>query len=154
VATEPDVPTTVEPDPTEPRTDTSDVPASSTTSTAPSTTTSTTPPLPEFPPEFAGMAHGQPAWGLYLAIAPPDQWESPEIEAASAAAEAAGYGPAGGGDINCDNGATEALGVEQNSVASAVYFETEALANQAKAAFEARGTEVVGVVYVTTYCMD
>jgi cytoskeletal protein RodZ len=145
VVTQPTLPsTTAAPDPS----------TTETPSTSPSTTPSTTPALPEFPPQFTGIAHRQPAWGLYLAVVPPGQYEAPELAAASAAAENAGYGPIGGGDINCDEGAYETLGKEQNSVAAAVYFETEAQANQAKAAFEARGTQVVGVAHVLTGCMD
>jgi cytoskeletal protein RodZ len=153
VVTQPTVPpTTAAPDPSTTETPTTETP-STTPSTTPSSTTPSAPALPEFPPELSTV-HGQPAWGLYLAVVPPGQYEAPELAAASAAAEAAGYGPAGGGDINCDQVAYEVLGKEQNSVTAAVYFATEAQANQARAAFEARGQSVVGIAHVTTYCLD
>jgi hypothetical protein len=56
--------------------------------------------------------------------------------------------------LACDQGAAEALRVDSPSVASSLYFATEAAANQARAAFEARGHQLVGITRVTTYCLD
>ncbi len=123
------------------------------TTTTPTPTTTVTPAEPEFPPERTSLEHGGPTWGLYLAVAAPGDYESPVLQAATAAATAAGY-RSGPGDLSCDQGAAEALGVEAGAVGVALYFETEAQANQARAAFEAEAQEVVGVVNVTTYCMD
>jgi hypothetical protein len=127
--------------------------ASSTTST---TSTTTEPPaLPAFPPEFTGLTHGGEAWALYLAIAPPGQYDAPELLAADAAAAEAGYGSGGGfGELACDRGAPEALGRDGTSLAAAVYFETQAEAQQAQDAFQSRGQPVVGIVHVETGCLD
>lgn len=133
--------------------------SSTTSSTTPSTsstssTTASQPRLPEFPPEFTGLTQGGRAWALYLAVVPPGQYDAPELAAANSAAAEAGYGGAGPSDLGCDQGAPEALGRDSSSVTAPVYFETEAQANQAQAAFAARGDQVVGIVNVTTYCLD
>jgi hypothetical protein len=88
-------------------------------------------------------------------VAPEGDSQSPALLAADAARAEVGYtSGAGFGSLSCDQGAAEALGADPASLTSSLYFETEAQANQAQAAFEARGYEVVGVVHVTTYCLD
>jgi hypothetical protein len=87
---------------------------------------------------------------LYLAVVPDDQRGSPEYQAALAASAQAGYGGFGGGDL----GAPEALGRDSSSSTVAVYFESQAQAEQARATFQARDHSVVGVVQVATYCLD
>jgi hypothetical protein len=143
-------PETTLPEPTTPSTTT----PTSTTEATTTTTSSTVPPLPEFPAEM-GVMHGQPAWGLYLAIAPDGESGAPQMVAAIQAKADAGYGDSGGySDLGCDQGAAEVLGVDPSSFTVAAYYETEAIANQAREAFEARGTEVVGIAFVRTYCLD
>jgi hypothetical protein len=129
--------------------------ASASTSSTPSTSATTTapPPLPAFPPQLT-PTHGNQAWALYLAVVPPGEYEAPELRAADAAAASAGYGEAGGGELTCDQGAAEALGRDPTSLSAAVYFATEAQAAEARAAFQARGHQVVGIALVTTYCLD
>jgi hypothetical protein len=126
----------------------------STASSATSSSTTSTTSLPEFPAEFTGLTQGGQAWAVYLAIAPPGQYEGPEITAANGASNEAGYGDSGPGDLTCDQGAAEALGRDPASVKAAVYFATQADAAQAQAAFEARGHQVVGIANVTTMCLD
>jgi len=139
--------TTGEPTPSSPTT------SSTTSSTSSTSTTPATTALPEFPPELTGLSQGSPAWALYLAVAP--QSDSPELLAADAAAGDAGYGSGTGfSNVGCDWGAPEALGVSSDWYSAAVYFETESAAEQARSAFEARGHPPVGVVQVTTYCLD
>ena len=88
-------------------------------------------------------------------MAPAGQYDAPELQAADAARGEAGYGSGGGfGQLACDRGAPEALGRDGTSIAASVYFRTQAQAQQARAAFEARGHSVVGVVHVRTYCLD
>jgi hypothetical protein len=161
IATQPEVPTTVQPNPTEPGTDPADTPVTSTTApttTAPSTTTAPT--LPEFPPEDPLM-HGKTTWGLYLVVMPAGEASvnSPEFQAALQAAEDAGYSQAEGySGIGCDDGAAEGLGLDpadgEELISPAIYFASEDLANQARDAFEARGQSVQGIAHVTTYCLD
>ena len=140
--------------------DTTTTTSTSVASTTPSTTaTSSTiaepPSLPAFPPEFTGLTHGGNAWALYLAIAPPGQYDAPELQAADAARAEAGYRSGGGfSDLACDQGAPEALGRDGSSQAAAVYFQTQAQAQQAQDAFQARGHPVVGIVNVQTGCLD
>ena len=167
VATQPTTPTTAPPDrPADPpaegtrpttssSTTTTSTTTTSTTATEPSSTTaSSAPPLPDFPPEFEAVTHGGEAWGLYLALAPSDAYDAPELAAADQAARAAGYGPTGAGSLACDRGAAEALGADPSSLATVVYFETRAQADQARDAFEARDHSVVGVAHVVTGCLD
>jgi hypothetical protein len=128
---------------------TSTVIATTTTSTLP--TTSTT--LPEFPPAKDALEHGGDAWAVYLAVA--DDFGDPSLDEASSLAETYGYF-AGVTDINCDQGAGEAVGVASggSEVVVGVYFDTELDANQFVLAYEARGNAVAGVGLVQTYCLD
>ena len=57
-------------------------------------------------------------------------------------------------DLGCNQGAAKALGVEASSITASLYFETQDQANQARAAFEARGQQAVGVAHVAMYCLD
>jgi hypothetical protein len=156
-ATQPDGPsTTVEPDQDDPSVidtpGTSDTTVATTSTTVETTTTSSAPPMPEFPPE-AAPTHGQPIWGVYLATTPEGQVDSPAFAAALQAIADAGYAE-GYGSLGCDQGAEEVIGGDSATLAASAYFTTEAVADQARAAFEARGQTVLGVVNVTTYCLD
>jgi hypothetical protein len=157
VVTQPTVPpTTAAPDPS--TTETPSTSPSTTPSATPSSTAPAPPALPEFPPEDP-LEHGKPTWGLYLVVLPEGQAsvDSPEFSAAQQAARDAGYSQAEGySGIGCDHGAAEGLGLDPNAdlIAPAVYFASEAQADQARAAFEARGQSVAGIAHVTPYCLD
>jgi hypothetical protein len=158
VATEPTVPpTTVQPDPSTTETPNTTVSTTATTAASQDSSTTTTPPtaaLPEFPAE-APPLHGGTRWAVYLAIVPEGQQDDPGFQAAQQATIDAGY-PTGGSyaPLSCDDGAAQAFGKDPTSWGVGNYFETEALANQARDAYEARGHQVLGVVAVTTYCLD
>jgi hypothetical protein len=130
-----------------------------TTTAAPSTTalpstTATVPPADnaEFPPE-APLGHGGTTWALYLAIS--DDPEDPVLEAARQSATDAGYlSEQAGGSLGCDEGAPEALNASTDTMAVAVYFATQAEAEQARTAFASRGQDAVDIVEVTNYCLD
>jgi hypothetical protein len=110
--------------------------------------------LPAFPPETT-LTHGGTAWGVYLAVVSTDDpVNDPVLTEAGRVAGEAGYGPTRASDLGCDQGAPEALGAEPHAMAVAVYVDTQGRAEQARAAFEARGDNVRGVAHVTTYCMD
>lgn len=113
-------------------------------------TTTTT--LPEFPP--AGeLEHGGESWAVYLAFA--DDFSDPSLSEASALAESYGFF-AGTTDINCDQGAAEAIGVAPggSEAVAGVYFDSEIDANQFVLAYEARGHSVAGIGLVQTFCLD
>lgn len=87
-----------------------------------------------------------------MILAGTDDFGDPALEAAQEAAAAAGYST---GPTDCDFGAGEALGRPEDvsTVSVSVYLETEADAQAALLAFEARGVSgVVGTVL--TYCLD
>ncbi|HEX6145362.1 MAG TPA: hypothetical protein VF083_01200 [Acidimicrobiia bacterium] len=123
------------------------------TATLPSTTTTappepTTTDLPGFPPERESLEHGGDAWVVVLAGS--DNVNDPALTEAIQAAEDAGYAT---GPTDCDEGAEAALGMPDGTLTVSVYFETEADAEAALLAFEARG--VTGVVaLVQTFCLD
>jgi hypothetical protein len=126
-----------------------------TTSTLATTTTTaaTTTTLPEFPPPASELTHGGESWAVYLAVA--DVFTAPELEEAQELADTYGF-LAGIGDLACDQGGTEALGLDPNGdwAAVAVYFDGEAEAEQFVDAFEARGHTVAGLGLVETFCLD
>lgn len=131
--------------------------APTTTTTAPTSTTTeptstitepvTTVALPVFPHERLELTHGGDAWVVVLAAA--EYYDDPAIEAAVAVADSFGFHT---GATDCDVGASEALGVPEGVTVS-VYFESEADAQAALLAFQARGVDGV-VALVRTFCMD
>jgi hypothetical protein len=130
--------------------------APTTTSTIATTTTTvaaTTTTLPEFPQTATSITHGGESWAVYLAVA--GDFGAPELEEAKALADT--YGLLDGeGDLGCDQGGAEALGLDPNDewAVVSVYFDTEADARQFVDAFEARGHTVAGMGLVLTYCLD
>lgn len=124
--------------------------ASSTTATTASTTTTSAGPT-EFPPARAQLEHGQPTWAVVLDGA--GDPNDPALTAAVAAAADAGYET---GPTDCDEGAPEAIGFQDETgfYTVSVYFETQADAEQALAAFRADGVEGGAVAEVTTFCLD
>ncbi len=124
--------------------------APTTTTTLTPTTTSTT--AVAAPPPTAAISHGQLAWAVYLGL-----WDEAPDEAAraeaAAPATAVGYEVEGWGDVGCDQGAAEALGVDPSGghFASGLYFATEA---DAEAAAALIGDGVLAVAEVQTFCLD
>lgn len=103
-------------------------------------------PLPVQPPEVS-PTHGGVVWGLYLAVGP--TLDDADMEGAVRQAEELGYTPSSG-DLACDDGAADALGVDVSSSGVAVYFATREDAEAATQFFDAW----VGIARVTTYCLD
>lgn len=130
-----------------------------TTTTEPPTTTTTEPPATTttapraFPPQVTEGTQGGSIWGAYLAVAP--AFGDPALAEAAARAQAVGYTNVSerGGQLACDQGATEALGLdpEVDWYGTALYFATEADARLFEELFE---PEIVGIALVQTYCMD
>ena len=137
-------------------TSTSSAPTTSTTTMLDTTTTtlsSTTTSLPPFPSAESQLEHGGESWAVYLAVA--GDFADPALDEAAATAQSYGFF-AGATDINCDQGAAEAVGVAPggSEAVVGVYFDSELDANQFVVAIEARGHEVVGVGLVQTFCLD
>lgn len=113
----------------------------------------TTATVPAWPPALTGGTQGGEAWGVYLAVAYAEEGvDAPELVEAKAQAAAVGYN-AGSGDVACDQGASEALGLdpERSYLTVAVYFATEA---DARLFVDLYQPGVVGLAAVETYCMD
>jgi hypothetical protein len=99
------------------------------------------------------LEHGGEAWAVYVAVA--SDFDAPEIAAGAGLLEELGYF-GGGGDLGCDQGAAEALGLDpsQSWTATAVYFETEEDAQAFVNAYESLGHQAVGYALVQTFCLD
>jgi hypothetical protein len=106
---------------------------------------------PADPPPATPIEHGGTYWGLYLAVAA--DADEPEFIEWSAQAEAAGYA-SGPGELACDDGAADGLGVPVDWFGVAVYFSTREDAEAAGAWFAANHGEPYGIARVTTYCLD
>ena len=108
------------------------------------------PAAPVFPEE-AAVEHGGRSTAVYLAVA--YDGSDPELARAYAQAREVGYSGVGIGDVACDQGAGEALGLDPARAYSrvAVYFPDRATAQQFVDAYE---PGVVGIADVTTYCLD
>ena len=121
-------------------------PLPSISSTVPTPATTGTPP-PARPVE-ADISHGDEVWGAYVAVV--DSFESEAAVAAKARVTELGYTPSGG-DIGCDDGASEALGLPSDAMVVAVYLTTQ----EGAATFvEMYGAGAVGFAHVTLLCLD
>lgn len=132
--------------------DDDDMDATATTGTSAASTTTAADERPAFPPARTDLEHGGRSWAVVLAAAADDA-DSPVLQQAVADAEAAGYRS---GPTDCDMGADVALGFSEDETVYtvSVYFETEADARQALAAFEQRGVAGGVVAEVQTFCLD
>ena len=99
-------------------------------------------------PDEAPAAHGEPTWGVYLAVG---DVTDPTVQEAYDHAISLGYAGAGIGQLGCDEGAAEALGADQADMRVAVYFDSREKAEEFVAMYD---QPTVGVVEVTTYCLD
>ena len=120
-----------------------------TTSTPPTTTLAPLPPTQEQP------VHGGDAWAVYLAVS--TDISDPEIADAIALLEDLGYVAGwGSGDLACDQGGAQAVGVDpsDNYAVVGAYFDTALDAARFVVALDARGHSVLGIGLVQTYCLD
>jgi hypothetical protein len=102
-----------------------------------------------WPPELASIEHGDLVWAAYVAVGLPS-FDSPEWAEVEARLAAVGY-EVSGGELACDVGAPEALGQDPQTLGMAVYFASQADAQQFAELYE---HEVVGVVEVQLLCLD
>ncbi|MGH2545956.1 MAG: hypothetical protein ACRDHJ_03660 [Actinomycetota bacterium] len=114
------------------------------TATSPSATP--TPDQVEMPSPVA-PEHGGTYWAVYLAVG-----EGPDLEDAIAyLTEERGIEFFGPTDVNCDEGAGEALSPGAGPLSVGVYFETD---EDARAWAETLPGPPVGIVEVRTFCLD
>ena len=121
------------------------------TNRATTTTTATTVLRHRFPPE-AQLRHGERFYAVFVAVERTSS--APELTRAKEELQKVGYTVyPGATDINCDQGAREALRLAPSVdyFVEAVYFLTRQEAQQFVDAFE---PGVVGTAFVTVYCRD
>ena len=128
---------------------------SATETPVPTTTTPPTAPLAPLPPTQEQAVHGGSAWAVYLAVSA--DISAPEIADAIALLEDLGYVAGwGSGDLACDQGGAQAVGVDpsDNYAVVGAYFDTALDAARFVVALDARGHSVLGIGLVQTYCLD
>jgi hypothetical protein len=117
---------------------------------SPSATESPSPsesPKPPLPTAVENPKQGGTYFGVYLAVGP-----ATDPKLVTAAQDAAGLGyRAFPGDISCDHGAAEALGVSNDLFAVAIYFKFKA---QAKDLLPWLDEPPLAIAQVQTYCAD
>ena len=97
--------------------------------------------------------HGGDAWAVYLAV--DEDADAESLTGANLLLADLGY-PSGTGDLGCDIGGAELLGVDPETryYAVAVYFHTEGEATRFVTGLAARGHAVEGMGLVRTICLD
>jgi hypothetical protein len=106
---------------------------------------------PEASAEFAPVApeQGGTYFGVYVAIAKPGDEAS--LQASAEALDAIGISEYSIGDISCDEGAAEELGVPKDSGRVAVYFTTR---EEADAFTASLPSPILRIARVKTFCLD
>ncbi|WP_146899698.1 hypothetical protein [Cellulomonas aerilata] len=133
-----------------PATPTATPSATPTPTPAPTATPTATaaPPAAPTPPPLAEPTHGGTAWGVYLAVqSSPDD---PAWVQSGTRLEEMGY-VASEGNLACDVEAPDALGLPPEAVVRSVHFTTRADADLFASLY---GAQVLGIVEVTTLCLD
>jgi|1186.fasta_scaffold272813_2 hypothetical protein len=132
-----------------------DEPAADPTRSSPPTPVPSQRPAPgkPGPPPEVQAAQGAQVWAVYLAVAEADDpsGEALLAETSHHVLSTFGYSGSGIGDVSCDQGAAEQLGLDPPNQRVAVYFDSAASAQQFVGAYDRRS---VGSARVTTYCLD
>jgi hypothetical protein len=123
--------------------------ASATGTTSPTATTV----VAGWPPALGEPQHGDPVWAVYLAVG--HSAADPVVDQAVRDAATVGY-QAVVGDIACDEGAMQALRLDQYDYWSGatLYFANESDARSFAAAFSAKVHPPRGVASVDVGCLD
>jgi hypothetical protein len=122
---------------------------------APTTSIPPTATLAPLPPTQEEPVHGGDAWAVYLALS--TDISDPEIVEAIALLEDLGYAAGwGSGDLACDQGGAQAVGVDPSDGYAMVgaYFDSALDAARFVVALDTRGQSVRGIGRVQTYCLD
>ncbi len=125
-------------------------PAPSPTPTAPADgTPSFTPdPADEVPEPTYDLSQGMDVWGVYFIAT---SYEDPELEETINTLQAIGYKPSSG-DVACDQGAAESLGLSPKQRARvALYFTSRRAAEEFATRIEPRP---IGIARVRLFCLD
>lgn len=93
--------------------------------------------------------HGGTYFGVYVAIA--DAGDEAALQQSAEALDALGYNQYSLGDISCDEGAADQLGVPEDSGRVAVYFETR---DEAGAFTQSLPSPILRIAKVRTFCLD
>lgn len=88
-------------------------------------------------------------FGVYVAIA--DAGDEAALQQSAEALDAIGHHQYSLGDISCDEGAAEQLGVPEDSGRVAVYFETR---EEAGAFTQSLPSPILRIAKVRTFCLD
>ncbi len=137
---------------------------SSPETTSSTTTTTTTPPssptttaTPQVTktrwPKALGEPQGHSAWGVYLAVA--HSSSDPALKSAQAQVAKVGYG-AVIGDLACDHGAMEALGLDVHDywTGAVLYFANKKDAQDFASSYLVAGGTVIGTAKIGLGCLD
>ena len=106
---------------------------------------------PETSPQFSPVVptQGGTYFGVYVAVA--DKGDRASLQASAEALDAIGISEYSIGDISCDEGAAEELGVPEDSGRVAVYFETR---EEADAFTRSLPSPILRIARVRTFCLD
>jgi len=102
----------------------------------------------ELPATFQ-PGQGETAFGVYWG--PVTEGDAVAVQGVMAELDARGVTGAGSGEVSCDLGAAETLGVAENTIVVSVSFRTSAEAELFAAAW---GGELLGVAELVGYCRD
>jgi len=123
---------------------TREAPASPPPAQSPSPTVTGPPPNP-----LKSVKQGGTYWAVYVVVT--NRPDEPETKLAESLLKSLHISRYSEGQIRCDRGAAEALGVPENSYTVAVYFKSQADAEAFSAALAPTGE---GVAQVRTFCAD
>lgn len=130
-------------------------PATKPTPSASPTTTATPEPTKTRWPKALGEPQGESAWAVYLAVA--HSSSDPALKAAQdqAAQAGPGYG-AVIGDLACDRGSIEALGLDKHDywTGAVLYFSTKKDAEDFATSYLVQGGTVIGTAKIGLGCLD
>ena len=106
---------------------------------------------PEASPEFSPVVptQGDTYFGVYVAIA--DAGDAASLQSSAEALDAIGISEYSIGDISCDEGAAEELGVPEDSGRVAVYFDSR---EEAEAFTQSLPSPILRIAKVKTFCLD
>jgi hypothetical protein len=105
-------------------------------------------------PKALGEPHdGESAWAVYLAVA--HSSSDPAMQAAQEEAAKVGYG-AVIGDLACDRGSIEALGLDEHDywTGAVLYFKTKTDATDFANSYLVSGGTVIGTAKIGLGCLD